>query len=240
MKQCVCVMFLALCCWLAGSNSCGAEEASAPQDVWFEHIAGNWYDGDGKQVLDIEGGCINGQAVQSVRSFSGGNPGSGIFCLEDGTEIYLAWIGDGLHRLLRANEGDELLPSGQPAYFESVDGVFLGMRKAELLAHWGEPDQRPALQFWRYEGKGVDVFFTGDVVTGIRLNNTSTLQFSRSGLKGTDSLEHYAKFYGWKQLPALPIGPYMNVKGNSIGQGEYLFFDAYPVSVLLSVFPNFS
>lgn len=229
----------ALFCFFMGIGLCGAAPA-ASSDVWLQRLSGSWYDGTGREVLVIENGRINGQTVREVRSLAGGNPGSGIFCLADGTEIYLAWIGDDGHRLLRANEGGELLPSRAPEYFESVDGIFLGMREAEILDRWGEPEKRPAMQYWQYISKGVDLYFTGDVVTGIRLHATSSLHFLRSGLKGTSSLESYQKFYGWQQMPTLPIGPYMNMRGNSIGHGEYLFFDAYPISVLLSVFPNFS
>ncbi len=239
MKRSLCIVVMALCCLLAGSVFGEAANVDA-QNAWLEHLAGSWYDGEGKQVLVIAGGHINGKAVREVRALANGNPGSGIFCLEDGTELYLAWIGDDMHRLLRVNEGEELLPSRQPEYFESVEGIFLGMREAEVLERWGEPEQRPAIQFWQYTAKGVDLYFTGDIVTGIRLNGTSTFRFRRSGLKGASPLASYQKFYGWQNLPQLPLGPYINMRGNFIGHGEYLFFDAYPVSVLLSVFPNFS
>ena len=239
MRRSLLAIFLALFCVFAGNGFCSAAEVN-PQNAWLEKFAGSWYDSDGNEVLTIRDGCINGQAVQQVRSFSGGSPGSGIFCLEDGTEMYLAWIGDDMHRLLRANEGDELIPSKEPQYFEAVDGIFLGMRKAAVLDRWGEPEKRPALQCWQYDQKGAVLYFTGDVVTGIRLQSESKLHFLRSGLNGASSLQSYQSFFGWKQLPQLPMGPYTNVRGNSIGHGEYLFFDAHPASVMLSVFPNFS
>jgi len=234
MRQGLAVILLMLVCLFAG-GTCSAAAADG-QAACLERLSGSWYDAAGKVDLVVTDGAINGKSVREVRSLSDGNPGSGIFCLEDGTELYLAWLGSEEHRLLRVDERRMLQAAQQPGHFEELDGVFLGMRQAEVLAHWGAPEKKAAEQCWKYSARGVDVYFSGDVVTGLGLMNSSPLRFARSGLQSRSPLERYQKAYGQECLPKLPSASYMSAGAYSIGHGEYLMFDAYPSYVVLTVF----
>jgi hypothetical protein len=212
-----------------------------------EAFAGHWYNAAGQQMLSITRNEINGCFIMETLDQVGAMPGSGTFRVVNGRhfqDVHLAWSapsaskisylvlnGQALHR-----HGYDNLP------YENVNGVGLSMTQAQVTATLGAPTQVLALAeaqkykvpvgSWLYAQDGLIIEFTGAPyeVSGILLLKNSKLKFTNSKLGPKDSLAKYAKAYGLKSIAPKGGAPY------SIGNGQYLGFNDYPQSVLLTIF----
>ena len=120
-------------------------------------VQGVWYDLDGNEAYSALGDTFNGLKILSVTSYGGGPLACDAdFCLkdEDGEKtsfINIAWTTN--RKFLRVN-GNYYRNTKEPEYYESVRGVFLGMKTDDMLALLGEPTKMSgvgglSIQIWR-------------------------------------------------------------------------------------------
>ena len=128
-------------------------------------------------------------------------------------------------------------------YYESVNGIHLGMAYSDVAAHLGKPDSiinennRKKLE---YNNLGLGVIFTGDRVIEIEMKNNGKWFLNKSNLNYRNSLSDYCKAYNFNTVPeALTYEERRSrIKtnlGRKIANYEYLWFDYYPDLLTLSI-----
>lgn len=207
-------------------------------------LKGDWYNADNKLVLSINDNYINACQVAKLINLVGGSTnGGGIFRIAENNgsrDLHIGWH-------VRGNEHDSLYYGGQTlhkksaGYFESVDGVYLGMSKAQVIATIGAPDQvGTSKDDWDllYSRRGMQLALSNDSVVGITIRENGTARFDRTGFGCRTSLDSYYKSYKLERRPSAPTEPYTSNGAYGIGRGEYLVFDEYPRSILLTIYSN--
>lgn len=210
----------------------------------MNRIRGDWYNADNKLVLSIKDGDINDcQVVKLINLVGGTGRGGAIFTIVENSGSRDLHIGWNVH----GNEHDTLSYGGKTlhkkssGYFESVDGVYLGMTKAQIIAKIGVPDKVGSdKDDWDllYSRRGMEISLSNDSVVGITIRQNGTAHFDRTGFNCRTSLDSYYKAYKLDRRPSPSIAP-DNTNGTyGIGHGEYLIFDEYPRSISITIYDN--
>ncbi len=200
----------------------------------INRITGNWYDCDGNLYMTVKDNAINGCPIIKVSNSVSG--GAATFLIKEKTgyrNMRIGWMGEQRRRFLVIVDSKLTLRSTpQVEFYESIDGLFLGMSKKEVINRYGYPSptkiNTSADDRWYYKDKGVEIRFDGgDMVVLIRLLKDSNLHLDKSGLncKSPKQLfwEKYASSSSKDRL--------------EIGVGEYLFIDELPNSLALTIHP---
>ena len=200
-------------------------------DVWgLKAREGKWYDHDtGKLILEIKDGKINGLPVlrgEYAGGASASNGSANYLVNDNGKNVVLnLTIGmtGGLHKCMAVNQEITLFSTPKPQYYESVNGVYLGMTEKALLKVWGKPTRKMNHR-WYYKKQGVVVRFDSGAIDRIELLKESPLSFDKSGLNCSSLDEEFEAFYGFSS--SYNFWPYNNNDTDIrtyIGQGEYMF-----------------
>lgn len=203
-------------------------------------IVGDWYDTSGNKVLTISNGYINGCPIVDGTDFVGGYPGAGVFIIQEAQgrkAIHLQWMGYGEHKTLIINKNVQLSATLQRQHYESVNGVYLGMNKQEVMNLLGvpsEPIDSRGRETLKYSNWGISVEFDHGIVTVINLIGDNA-HLDKSGLTKSSSLIDYYNFYQFSRMPSeLSKEDFQGCF--SIGYGEYIAFDNGNVS--LTIYSN--
>ena len=213
------------------------DAAQMPLDLVIrasQKVAGDWYDASGNKVLSISNGYINGCRIVDGADFVGGYPGAGVFIIQEAQgrkAIHLQWLGNGEHKTLIMNKKDPLTNQLQKEHYESVNGVYLGMNRQQVIDLLGAPSSSDVRgrETLKYIDLGLSVGLDHNMVTDITITGKGS-HFDKSGL-GTDaSMIDYYNFYQFNRIPSeLSKDKYQGPF--SIGHGEYIFFGGKEVSL---------
>ena len=105
-------------------------------------IQGTWYDLDGNEAFVVVGDSFNGRKILSATNYLGSNRAcTAEFCIEgengeEPSHLDIVWLPNGRFIMV---DGKNYRSTKEPTYFESVRGVFLGMKQEDMLALLGEP-----------------------------------------------------------------------------------------------------
>jgi len=208
-------------------------------------LIGTWYDMNGNPTLTISSDySINGCKILDFQEY-GGDANSYIFdvkIFENGGfrnmkiehwRCYYAreFSEEDFHEMIFIDRQFLYTKTKKQRYFESVGGIYLGMKKSEVLKILGNPSSTKINSDLRnsftltYKNEGLMIDFDGGVVENITIFDYSNKKFDRSGLSARDSIESYRKFYKPK------IDTTVVSTGIYIGNGEEIFFsrDGSPV-----------
>lgn len=234
----VCMCFSVMCLF----SALIVDAAQMPLDLVIrasQKIAGDWYDASGNKVLTISNGYINGCRIVDGTDFAGGNPGVGVFIIQEAEgrkAIHLDWFGSGEHKTLIMNKKDQLSSSRYREHYESVNGVYLGMSRQQVITLLGAPSSSEVRgrETLNYTNLGLKIGLDRNIVTGITLVGKGA-HFDKSGLDIGSSMIDYYNFYQLNRMPSefsknTFQGPF------SIGHGEYLFFGSKGIT--LSIYNN--
>ena len=129
-------------------------------------------------------------------------------------------------------------------FYESVNGIYLGMPDSDVISKIGKPDiiKNNNRIIWEYKNIGLSIMFESGAVISITMKNNGKWFLDRSKLNYRNPIEDYVKAYKFKNTPK-PLTLEQRKKGYiggaySIVKGEYLWFDYYPESLTLSIFWN--
>lgn len=160
----------ALLCFSFGAVSFASMPAFNRFTEGVAAVQGTWYDLDGSEAFVVAGTSFNGRTIRSVTSYGGSAEACNAdFCLEgeNGEKpsyINVTWTSD--RRFLLVN-GMYCRNSKEPVYFESARGVFLGMKKDDMLALLGEPTKN--VGNWRFVYPDMTINTSGGMVVAIFL-----------------------------------------------------------------------
>lgn len=224
------LIFVASCCVMSFFMP---QAAAASSIKSLQAREGKWYDHDtGKLILEIRDGKINGIPVVKVFGEAGSATiGMATYTLQDRLgktlDLELECNGYGIHKHLIVNRHTALFPSPEPQYYESVDGVYLGMTESALLKAWGNPTKKMMngkKRTWYYKKKGVVIRFHANMVDLITLLKESPYSFDKSGLNCSSLDEEFESFYGFSS--SYHFWPYNDSDTDirtATGHDEYLF-----------------
>lgn len=221
---------------------------------WWEIIQGDWYDEYGNKLVTVQDNNINGCEIVSVYDIvGGGGLAHGTFRLRENEQewdVKLSWN-------IRKSSGDSLSINGnlmlhkaKDYYYESIDGIHLGMSPEAVKQKLGEPtqilDKDNPVQIgdgkyysgWCYKDKGLIISFTNGGADRITLPNGSKLRFDKSGLNCSNSPEEFAKAYSMHSVPQWQQPDDFYTSPCGIGNGEYLYFGKNMRNVTLTVYFN--
>jgi hypothetical protein len=218
------------------------EAAQMPLDLVVrasQKVAGDWYDASGNKVLTISNGYINGCQIVDGVDFVGGYPGAGVFIIQETQgrkAIHLEWLGNGEHKTLIMNKKDQLTSSRYREHYESINGVYLGMSRQQVINLLGTPSSSEVRgrEILNYKDLGLKVALDRNIVTGLTITGKGS-HFDKSGLGIDSSMIDYYNFYQFNRMPSELSkntfqGPF------SIGHGEYIFFSGK--EILLTAYSN--
>lgn len=231
-------IFSAIC--LFSAFTVEAAQTSLDTAIRFsKKIASDWYDASGNKVLSISNGYINGCQIVDGTDFAGGDPGVGVFIIQEAEgrkAIHLDWFGSGEHKTLIMNKKDQLSSSRYREHYESINGVYLGMSRQQVIDLLGTPSSSEVRgrETLNYTNLGLKIGLDRNIVTGIMLVGKGA-HFDKSGLDIGSSMIDYYNFYQLNRMPSefsknTFQGPF------SIGHGEYLFFGSKGIT--LSIYNN--
>lgn len=248
MKQ---LFLLALCALilLVGQGTGAAQDGGMSDVPQLERFAGTWYDADGREVVTIGDGRINGCPVIEVGSFVGSAAcGAGAFRIMEAAgprSIQIGWTNFGDDQYFITVDGGEGLLRGTPTYYEMVGGVAPGMRMRDVTQRFGTEvkltTEAPLTAGGRtysygsyYPAQKVLVCAQSGMVTTIALLPGSPLHFDRSGLTMDSSLEEFARAYGLRRTPQEQTE--RSVAPAYIGHGQILHFGKNRSFVTLTLY----
>lgn len=159
-------------------------------------VQGVWYDLDGVELFSAEGAFFNGRKILDVTGYGGSAEAANAdFRLEGESPSYvnITWTRD--RRFLLVN-GKFCRNTKEPVYFESARGVFLGMKKDDMLALLGEPTKN--VGNWRFVYPDMTINTSGGMVVAIFLP-CGGARLDGSGLGADDSPENFASAYGFPE-----------------------------------------
>lgn len=198
-----------------------APAARASMPAWnvtketIEAVQGTWYDLDGNVAFVVNGDDFNGRRIVHAMNFAGPRA-----CLADvffeGEDLggpaghFIRWM---TNRRFLTVDGKVCRNTKEPEYFESVRGVYLGMKAEDMIALLGEPEQN--IKNWRFIWPDMSVNTEDGIVTAIFLPKGGA-HLEVSGLGADNAPEDFAEAYdfaeGWDGKESKEIGNY----------GEYL------------------
>ena len=198
-----------------------APAARASMPAWnvtketIEAVQGTWYDLDGNVAFVVNGDDFNGRRLVHAMNFAGPRA-----CLADvffeGEDLggpaghFIRWM---TNRRFLTVDGKVCRNTKEPEYYESVRGVYLGMKLDDMFALLGEPERN--IKNRRFEWPDVTVNTEDGIVTAIFLPKGGA-RLDGSGLGADDTPEDFAAAYGF---PEAWNGQESREIGNS---GEYL------------------
>ena len=230
MKNKLLVFLIAFLVLIVPFQSAEAVKNQLPQDSLdklLNIVKGDWYDNTGNKVLSIYDGYLNGCKVVAGFDWAGsrGNGGAVLRIMEETglRDIRIGWyVSRGVSHFVTLNRGGMLHNTPQVPFFESIEGIHLGMSVDEVIRKWGNPrilspmnpytaNGETFKNGWYYPDKGVLVICDKTDVRAIRLLKESNLHFSRSGLNCKNTIQDFVQAYSMKRVPQLP---------KNIGKGE--------------------
>lgn len=196
-------------------------KAFASMPAWMvtneviEAAQGTWYDLDGNVAFVVEGDRLNGRRIVHALNFAGPHACHADFFLDgenlgDSPAHFIRWLPN---RRFLTLDGTTCRNTREPEYFESVRGVYLGMKLDDMFALLGEPERN--IKNRRFEWPDVTVNTEDGIVTAIFLPKGGA-RLDGSGLGADDTPEDFAAAYGF---PEAWNGQESREIGNS---GEYL------------------
>ena len=216
------LMFVALVVALSANLCSAAINHYGPASITdLKDYIGNWYNTDGDLILTLSSDYrINGFRIVSV-GYVGDTVAFYKVQITNGSSyenVYLQTFGSyaGNHEMLILNEQVALRKTKEPYYFESVDGIYLGMDQDQVVARCGQPSSVESdhrYTTWKYDNLGLDLNFEWNVVSGITIYPYSNKRFDRSGLSANSSQADFERKYNTS----------MSRRGNfDIGHGELI------------------
>lgn len=223
-------------CFLGGvSGPAALPTAHASMPAWnvtqetIEALQGTWYDLDGNVAFVVDGDTFNGRRIVHAMNFSGSGACLADFFLE-GENIgerggrFVSWMPNGRFLIL---DGKVCRNTKEPEYFESVRGVYLGMKVEDMLAILGEPER--IINKWRFVWPDMTVNTNDGIVLAICLPKGGA-RLDGSGLGADSGEEEYREAYGFE-------GELRSSEPREIGSlHEKLSFGKYPEEVVLCFF----
>lgn len=207
-------------------------------------INGDWYNDQGRKELSIHDGYINGCKVVEGFDFVGGRGAKGVYrIIEDvgPRDITIEKLTD---KMIKVDNNVILRNAPSQLFYESVNGIYLGMPDSDVISKIGKPDiiKNNNRIIWEYKNIGLSIMFESGAVISITMKNNGKWFLDRSKLNYRNPIEDYVKAYKFKNTPK-PLTLEQRKKGYiggaySIVKGEYLWFDYYPESLTLSIFWN--
>lgn len=195
----------------------------------------NWYDSDGRYIMSLEGGYINGCPVLSGTVTYTLTETIGNFKIRESArirDIQVKHSGMGMHEQLIIDDIWNLSPYSYDAYYESIGDVHLGMTMAAVEAIYGKPDRSrytPQKETWYYDKVGFQMDFEVGRVVSVTFKSTSDRRLDRTGFDCKTAPEEFARLYPMGAVPAKG-GVYY------IADGEFLDFTNYPDALTLSIY----
>jgi len=230
----ICAAVIMFCVMIFSAN-CSAGSVQVLKDIG---IIGNWYDTNGNLTLTIGNDyTINGCKILDCEVYGLTNCIAGvrydlkIFEKTGIRNLILEHISSSTSKKFSEKNSHEMLiidcqncyyREKNQRHYESVGGIYLGMKKNEVLKLYGEPSsvERNSKGYneytFKYKNDGFDVQFVGDRVFTIKIYNYGNRKFDISGLSARDSEESYKKFY----RPKADVGARDSVF--YIGNGELI------------------
>jgi len=220
-------------CVVIFSTNCQAGDVNRLED-----IIGNWYDTNGNLALTISKDySINGCKILNCELFGFTNYVAGIrydlkIIEKTGVrDLILEYVSSSTAKKFSERNFHEMLiidcqnfyyREKNRYHYESVGGIYLGMKKNEVLKLYGEPSAVEKTPYvynsweFKYKNDGFDVQIVGDRVFSIKIYDYSNRKFDISGLSARDSEESYKRFYKPKA--------YVGIRGSVfyIGNGELI------------------
>jgi hypothetical protein len=198
-------------------------------------LDGDWYDRAGNRVLSIHNGYLNDCQIVNFKGGAGSAAlGGGTVTIVEGQgyrniNLGTRVLGDP-HDYLIFNES--VLHKANYAHYESVQGVYLGASKQDVVRAFGNPDRIDGNKYFSnyyYDRNGMDLRIEHGEVLSIALYGNSNLRFDRSGLNYNSSEAAYCRAYGLRVAGGI----------QEIGHtGEYLIFQENRHRIVLSSWPN--
>jgi hypothetical protein len=187
----------------------GTALASMPAFNRFQEgvaaVQGVWYDLDGNEAYSAAGDSFNGKKILSVTSYGGSALACNAdFCVRDenGEKTHYVNITWTPNRKFLMVDGNYYRNTKEPEYHESVRGVFLGMKKDDMLALLGSPTKNAGDRRFTYPDMAVNV--SGGMVVAIFLPRDGA-RLDGSGLGADDAPEEIAEACdfpeGWDGKP---------------------------------------
>lgn len=216
------------------------------------YMEGDWYDRKGNLVLRIHDGYINDcEAVKMYNAAGGSRFASAHFVIKEGSglrDITLSWdMINGTKNRIGFNNYVTLFRTSNPPHYESVDGVYLGMTRQEVVDLWGKPDHigdlapmiRGKRSGWYYGKKMIALQFTqSNCLSNIIMLNGSREKLAQSGLNCRNTPQQFAKFYNFSRIPDVSNPQHYSKGAFAIGEGEFLFFAPNMNHITLSLYTN--
>ncbi|MBP5199094.1 MAG: hypothetical protein J6Z82_00380 [Schwartzia sp.] len=162
-------------------------------------VQGVWYDLDGNEAFSAVGDSFNGKKILSVTSYGGNAIACNAdFCVRDEngektSYIDIAWTAN--RKYLMVN-GNYYRNTKEPEYYESVRGVFLGMKREDVLPLLGEPTKNVGNR--RFVYPDMEVNTSGGMVVSIFLPHDGA-RLDGSGLGADDAPEDFAEAYDFPE-----------------------------------------
>ncbi|MDY2684825.1 MAG: hypothetical protein SOV43_01470 [Selenomonadaceae bacterium] len=207
---------------------------------------GDWYDDAGHKVLSIHDGIINNCPVIAGFDFIGGRGQCGTYRIRQASgprDIKIERISE---NTIKVDDRTVLRNTPAEQFFESVNGVHLGMRETAVQQILGSPERkgigRASRPTWYYDAMGLQIEFDGGKVVQIHMLNNGNWFLQRSGLNYRNSIVDFQSAYHMDRKPSV-LTPGQRAEGMiggavRIAKGEYLWLDYYPDEITLSIYWN--
>ena len=193
------VLFLLVLPFFSGTTALASMPAINRFKEGVAAVQGVWYDLDGNETFSAEGDSFDGRKILDVTGYGGSAEAANVdFFLEgkDGEKpfyVNITWTRD--RRFLLVN-GRFYRNTKEPDYFESARGVFLGMKKEDMLTLLGEPTKN--IGNWRFVYPDMTINTSGGMVVTIFLPQDGA-RLDGSGLGADDAPEDFAEAYGFSE-----------------------------------------
>lgn len=230
------------------SNRNGVKHYKHSREATLDNLSavnGIWYDEQGNQILTIANGYINGCSVIEGYDFAGGRGQYGVYRIMENGGPRDITIQKMNAKMIKIDNEMILKDSSGASYFESVNGVYLGMNADELKIKLGNPDNvinNAVRQTWVYSNIGLNIQFENGRVIQIVMKNNGKWFLDRSRLNYRNSIADFCQAYHLNGVP-VPLTYEERKRGYGgfgyyIAKGEFLWFDQYPDSITLSIYDN--
>ena len=103
-------------------------------------LKGDWYDSHGNKILSITEGYVNGCKVIGGFDFVGGRGQCGIYRIMENAGPRDIKIERMTLKMILVDNRVMLTSTPKEEYYESVNGIHLGMAYSDVAAHLGKPD----------------------------------------------------------------------------------------------------
>ena len=208
-------------------------------------IKGDWYDEQGNKVLSITEGYINGCKVIGGFDFAGGRGQYGIYRIMENRGPRDITIEKMSPKMIKVDNSTILKSTATESYYESVNGIHLGMASSNVKARLGKPDNivtNAVRLTWVYTSLGLSMQYENDRVVQIAMQNNGKWFLDKSKLNYRNSISEYCTAYNLSRTPK-PLTQLERKQGYigggyEIAKGEYLWFGYYPEILILSIFWN--